>query len=56
MHNENDRVLGRTLAVEEMKDVSGAKPTSPLADIITGPRVDSTYQEDSNIDMDNPHN
>ena len=37
MHKEHTRVLGRTLAVEEMKDVSGAKPTLPRFDQITDP-------------------
>lgn len=55
MQKEDTRVLGRTLAIEEMKDVSGAKPTSPLADILTAPRADlTTYQEDSYSDIDNP--
>lgn len=55
MNDENTRVLGRTLAVEEMKDVSGAAKTSPTFDLMTGPRIDSTYQDDSGIDFDNPH-
>lgn len=55
MQKENDRVLGRTLAVEEMKEVSGAAPTSTVLDWVTAPRFDTTYQEDSSIDIDTPH-
>ena len=32
MSKENDRVLGRMLAVEETESVAGARPTSPVAD------------------------
>ena len=46
MHKENDRVLGRTLAVEEMKDVSGAAPTSPVVDHQTTPQADSGTLKD----------
>ena len=54
MHKENTRVLGRALAVEEMKDVSGAKPTSPITDIITAPSADQTLRQlDSNTVADN---
>lgn len=54
-HKETPRVLGRTLAVEETRAVSGVAITSPLLDWLTAPRFDTTYQEDSNIDMDDPH-
>lgn len=54
MNDENTRVLGRTLAVEEMKDVSGAAPTAPLKDIITAPSADQTLRQlDSNTVADN---
>ena len=44
MNNENTRVLGRVLAVEETHAVSGARPTSPLGDnILTTKEADSTY-------------
>lgn len=36
--------------------MSGGAITSPLLDWLTAPRFDTTYQEDSNIDMDDPHN
>ncbi len=49
MNNENTRVLGRVLAVEETHDVSGARPTSPLADNIM-----TTKEADSQPVFDNP--
>lgn len=45
---DSSRVLGRVLAVEEIKDVSGAKPTSPYRDQIT------TYEADTFFLYDNP--
>ena len=47
MHKENDRVLGRTLAVEEMKDVSGAGLTTTLWDTTT--RLDQTSQREDSL-------
>jgi hypothetical protein len=46
MNNENNRVLGRVLAVEETAAVSGAKPTSPARDNLTFPPVDTGYVYD----------
>ena len=46
MNNENNRVLGRVLAVEETIAVSGAKPTSPERDNLTFPPVDTGYVYD----------
>lgn len=48
MNNENTRVLGRVLAVEETHAVSGAKPTSVLTDHLT------TKEDDSFVWFDNP--
>lgn len=49
MNNDNDtRVLGRVLAVEETQAVAGAKPTSVLADHMT------SKENDSNPLFDNP--
>lgn len=41
MKTEQTRVLGRVLAVEETHAVSGAKPTSTLADQLTTKEADS---------------
>ncbi len=41
MNNENNRVLGRVLAVEEVLNVSGARPTHPLVDNMTTVESDS---------------
>lgn len=41
MNNENTRVLGRVLAVEETHAVSGARPTSTLTDQLTTKEADS---------------
>ena len=46
MNNENTRVLGRVLAVEETNAVSGARPTSPSADNGTFPPKDTGYVYD----------
>lgn len=35
MNSNNNRVLGRILAVEEIMSVTGAKPTAPCYDNIT---------------------
>ena len=51
MKNNNDRVLGRILAVEEMHDVSGARPTTPIA---TFPPTDTGEWRDI-IPMDAPY-
>ncbi len=48
MNNEQTRVLGRVLAVEEIHAVSGAKPTSVLADHLT------SKEDDSHPWWDNP--
>jgi hypothetical protein len=48
MNNENTRVLGRVLAVEETHAVSGARPTSVLTDQLT------TKEADSFVWFDNP--
>ncbi len=55
MNNQEQRVLGRILAVEETMTVSGARPTSPVADTRidvngspdTSPRNDSGTVADS---------
>lgn len=55
MENTEQRVLGRSLAVEETVSVSGARPTSPVADTRidvngspdTSPRNDSGTVADS---------
>ncbi|MBN8214956.1 MAG: hypothetical protein J0M09_18680 [Xanthomonadales bacterium] len=46
MNNENNRVLGRVLAVEEIHAVSGARPTSPSADNGSFPPKDTGYVYD----------
>jgi hypothetical protein len=46
MNSENNRVLGRVLAVEEIHAVSGARPTSPSADNGTFPPTDTGYVYD----------
>lgn len=49
MQKENARVLGRTLAVEEMKDVSGAAPTTTLWDTTT--RLDQTSRQEDSLTL-----
>ena len=46
--SENNRVLGRVLAVEEVNAVAGARPTTTLLDHLT------TRLADSNSLLDNP--
>ncbi|MCC7248338.1 MAG: hypothetical protein IT473_06925 [Lysobacter sp.] len=41
MEKPANRVLGRILAVEEVLDVCGAKPTHPLVDNMTTVESDS---------------
>jgi hypothetical protein len=41
MNNKEQRVLGRILAVEETREVSGAAPTKPCWDQITVPSLDT---------------
>ncbi len=41
MNNKEHRVLGRILAVEETREVSGAAPTKPCWDQITVPTLDT---------------
>ncbi len=41
MNDKEQRVLGRVLAVEETRAVSGAKPTSTLTDQLTTKEADS---------------
>lgn len=41
MENPAHRVLGRVLAIEEVLDVYGAKPTHPLVDNMTTVENDS---------------
>lgn len=47
MNNENDRVLGRILAVEETEAVSGAKQTSSVKDAGTFPPTDTGHAYDT---------
>ncbi len=54
MNTNNDRVLGRILAIEEIHDVSGAKPTSPSRDNLTFPPTDTGEWQDI-IPMDIPY-
>ena len=46
MKNNENRVLGRVLAVEETKAVSGARPTSPTRDNLSFPPSDTGYAYD----------
>jgi hypothetical protein len=57
MDNLNNRVLGRTLAVEETIAVSGARPTSPTADtrIDVNGNADTTVAQDSATKADATH-
>lgn len=41
MNNKTTRVLGRVLAMEEVRTVSGAKQTAPCRDFITAPNSDT---------------
>mgnify|MGYP003477444963 CR=1 FL=1 len=49
MNKLSNRVLGRTLAVEETIAVSGARPTSPTADTLidVNGNADTTTTQDS---------
>lgn len=40
--DDNKRVLGRVLAVEEVNAVAGARPTTPLWDQMTTKLLDSS--------------
>ena len=42
MNSNNNRVLGRILAIEEIMSVTGAKPTTPCYDNITAPLPSET--------------
>jgi hypothetical protein len=46
MNNEKNRVLGRVLAVEEIKAISGGKVTLPTRDMSTYPPDDTGYAYD----------
>lgn len=46
MKIDNTRVLGRVLAVEEIKIVSGGKVTLPTRDMSTYPPEDTGYAYD----------
>ncbi len=48
MDNDNKRILGRTLAVEETLAISGAKPTSTRADT----RIDVNGNPDTSPSLD----
>ncbi len=48
MSNEQERILGRVLAVEETSAVAGAKPTSTLADT----RIDVNGNPDTSTTQD----
>jgi hypothetical protein len=49
MNNQNTRVLGRVLAVEETHAISGARPTIPTSD-----QTPTTVEKDSYPWFDNP--
>lgn len=51
MDNNQNRILGRILAVEEAHDVSGARPASPIP---TFPPTDTGEWQDI-IPMDTPY-
>ena len=46
MNNENKRVLGRVLAIEETVSVSGAAPTTPCRDQLTSATSDTSLRMD----------
>ncbi len=46
MNKDSDRIPGRILAVEDTANVSGARPTSPVADI----RIDVNGNPDPSPD------
>ncbi len=48
MNNDNTRILGRTLAVEETLAISGARPTSTRADT----RIDVNGNPDTSPTQD----
>ena len=48
-NRDSNRILGRILAVDEIKDVSGARPTSPYWD-----QTATTYESDTFFLYDNP--
>jgi len=54
MNNDNKRILGRTLAVEETLAISGARPTSTRADtrIDVNGNPDTTPTQDSGTTAD----
>ncbi len=46
MTSDQNRILGRILAVEEIISVTGAKPTSPCWDQITTVQADTSMRLD----------
>lgn len=54
MSNDQNRVLGRVLAVEETSAVSGARPTSPTVDtyIDVNGNADTSTTQDSGTKAD----